>query len=712
MKICNAILRTLPVIVVLLACLCLFVGCSSDIKPQKNVVTVTLLNGEHYTVIGENKKTVADDRSVSFDVTLDAGYKITGAEGDDLSFTQDLSFKQTVTFTDVRYKTVARLETAALAEYGFAVFTKQQDCGNIQIDTTLGEAKEDVYYEGDIINLFVTPNGGYNFLGWSTEGYLADGGSFFSSEKNLVDFDYMTYSALYANFKEIGNTENTVYYRFENGLEINQDCTALLAHHVRANTLTASDVQSYGVDSRDRMLVGWQTADGEYVGLGSRITVSKASDNILVPIWKEYTDSDLFSFTADGEITAFHDESNSDEVVVPRKIGQTTITAINANAFENCTASAYYLPDTITTIEDNAFLNCVNLVDFYMSDNIVSINDSAFTGCVNFKSLHLNAALKPRYMSYNSVKSEVYDRLIVDADNGQQKLVMLGGSSVRYGYSEKVINELFDNSPVTKPNVYNLGLSIDTVIYPQFEMARATLRRNDIFLHAPEVSRRAWVGRFSPSAITGADGIAVNYRIFEVTECNWSLLSYLTVNKYNNLFEQLCSFNKTRMTLKEKNYTDYFRYAADNAYGVRENTEYVLKEQGVDKSFDNDGNINFDKDLDRSIEVTCGDMYAYLNGIGAKLYVSFAPISRHNLLNTYKTEDELKAAADIFTDYIKTRLNGVDCTILLSQYDTIYDGKHFSNSDYHLGDPFRDEHTANVISALIVELQKESEAVV
>lgn len=689
------------------AATCFFMGCSDSVKPTKNAVTVTLLNGEHYTVSGENKKAVAENGTVSFDVTLEQGYEIIGADGGG-RFTNDSSFEQTVTFEDVCYKTVARLETAELSKCEFSVITKEANYGNIEIDTVMGEVDSNVYYENDIINITVAPNDGYRFLCWSTNNFLNDGGSFYSYETNLSEFDFSTCNALYANFKDIANTENTVYYRFDNGLEIEQDCTALLAHHARANTLTAAEAKSYGASLDGKMLVGWQTEDGQYVGLGSRVTVSTTDINILLPVWKEYTAQNLFTVTANGKITNFNG-GNGEEVVIPKTIGNTTVTAIGANAFKGCTAKTYYLPDTIVTVENNAFLDCKNLIEFYMSDNIVTIDDKAFTGCENFTTLHLNAVLKPRYNNATSVKLEVYDRLIANVDNGTQKLILLGDSNVRYGYNSKLISAMFAEAGMNVPDVFNLSVAADMGLYCQYEMCKPYLRKGDIFLHAPAEREGSWFGYYANSILIGGEGQKVNYRIFNVTECNWDLLSHITVNKYTNIFSQLCAFNKARFSLRELNYTDYYSLVADDEIGYRESTEAAFRECGTDKSFNSNGQIVLTDNRKKHIIDLRDSAYKFFNENGIKLFIAFGTINRHNLLLTYNDEQTLKTAADEYTEYIKSLLSNVDCKILLTQYDSIYDGKHFADSDLHLGDPFRNEHTAKIFTALIAELKNDSE---
>lgn len=697
-------------IVVAAVAACLLCGCSDGAaKPTKNKVTVTLLNGEHYSVIGNNKVDVVDGQPVSFDIRLEKGYDVVGHYGDGLRVSVEPSFIKKVTFAEVQYKTVARLETLPLDMVDFKAVSKDANYGDISVETVLGEAEQNAFYENDVLDISVTPNDGYRFLCWSTGNFLSDGGEFFSYESRLTDFDFNAHSILYANFKDITNTENTIYYRFEDGVEIEQDCTALLAHHARANTLTAAEVTAQGIDFDGKMLAGWQTKNGSRVGLGSRVTVDNDEPTMLYPIWKDFSPEKNFTVSANGKLTKFDGiVPESGEIVVPREVNGIAVTTIGAKAFENSKAHTYYLPDTVVTVENDAFLNCAALTDFYMSDNIMKIDDKAFIGCKNFTTLHLNAVLKPRYNNDTSVKLEVYDRLIANVDNEQQKLVMLADSNMRFGYSDKVINELFEKTDLEKPQIYNLAVAADMGLYCQYEMCKPYLREGDIFLHAPAEREGSWFGYYDHSPITNSEKQKVNYRIFNVTECNWDLLSHVTVSMYSNIFSQLSTFNNARKALKELEYADYYRFVEDDKLGVRESTEFAVAECGVDKSFGSNGNIRLTNNREKHIIDIRDSMYKYFNENGIKLFVTFGTINRHNLLRTYNDEQTLKTAADAYTDYVKSLLSEVDCTILLTQYDTIYDGRHFSNSDLHLGDPFRNEHTKKIMTAMIDKLLQDN----
>lgn len=682
-----------------------FAGCSHAAKREKTEITVTLLNGEHYEVVGDCKKAVADGNA-AFEISLERGFAVADALGDTLSVTDDPSFTQTVTFTDVKYKTVARLETRSLDTFAFSV-EHNDEFGAVDVDSALGTAELGKYYENDVVDVTAGAKDGYRFVCWSKNNYISDGGEFLSYDSSLGGVDFKNTAKLFANFKLLSDTKNTVVYRFDGGVEIEQDCSALLAHHARANTYTAAEAKALGVDFGGKHLAGWKTESGERVGLGSRVTVKENSLTALYPDFKEYTQERCFTVNESGVLTAYTGDGDSDEIVIPERVGGMEVKTIGGGAFENCSAKAYYLPDTVTTVQNNAFLNCTELIDFYMPDSVMEIDDKAFTGCKNFKSLHLNAVLAPRRMDYNSVKSEVYDSMIVNADSGKRKLVILAGSSARYGYCTKVINELFEQSGFDECDVYNLGCAADMGGYCQYEMVLNYLRSEDIFLHAPEHWDFSWCGTLSLSQMTKENEFKVNYRIFHVTECNWDLLSYITVNRYSNIFQQYSNFNKSRSSLSPKSYADYFKTVDDDSLGFRHNTEGAFNENGIDKNFGANGKRTF-ANLDDSINIAREMMYDILKQKGVKTYVSFPPINRHNLLLTYADETAIKESADAYTQRVKDVLADTGVKVIADQYSTVYDGRHFYNSDYHLGDPFRNEHTTRIISALLESLASES----
>lgn len=610
-------------VIILSCCFGVLCACSSVSKPQDNKqLTVTVLEGEHYTVLNGNKVEADRGETITFSVEVEEGYRISGYFGDRCLISNNLGRFQTITFEEVKFNLSVQLETVALT--------------------------------------------------------------------------------------------NTIVYDMGDGINLVQDCTAIIENHERANTLTAKNLidgeyftGSYDFSEDDRLLDGWLTEDGNRIGLGSKVAVSDEMYIKLYPLWKEYTDKSLFTVEG-GMITGFNGEPDEDgEVVIPNEIGGENVVGIASSAFEGCKAKSYYLPNTITRVDTNAFLNCKELTDFYMSDNLTEISDSSFNGCANFTTLHLNAYLKPRYISnYIAGKMEIYERMLLNADSGRKKLALLGGSSVRYGYSTKVINDLLKDY-----DVYNFGLNASAGGFAQFQIFGVNLREGDILLHAPELREAAWSGESVVSPLTGKAEYKIqspSNQMFCLCENNWDYFSYITVNKFGDIFNCYKEFNALRQTIGEKSYSDYFEVIGDGEInGINVDSECIYEENGEDDiNFGNTENLYFDGNLfRRSIVSAIDDIYSPIIEKNIKVAVTFSTLNRGNLYRTYDTEDEIREAAEIYTDYVKNVLVGIDVRVLLSQTSTIYDGKHFADSDYHLGAPFRNVHTEKVIKALVEALK-------
>jgi len=674
-------------------------------RSAKEEVCVTVFDGEHYKVKGENKKTVARGESVAYEIAVDEGYELVssfGAECAVPSFKGSYSFNQSVQFTSVNYDTTVTLQTRKLETTEFKTDSNVDGC-EVEVQTASGYTNNGEIYSDDVVNLYAIPAEGYRFHCWSTGNYLSAGGKYLSNEKILNEFDFNTTNALYANFKSTADSARSIIYDFGDGNEIEQDCSAMVAHHPRANTLTEPDLIENGYElPKDKMLVGWKTENGEYVGLGSRTAVSDETFITLTPVWKEYADESDFEIS-DGKITNYVGESK--EVVIPKAIGGEEVTGIAANAFEECAAETYYVPNTITSVEENAFLNCIALKTFYMSDNVMTISDSSFRGCKNFETLHLNAYLKPRYVtSEYSNKCDVYDRLAKNFNDGKKKLVLLGGSSVKYGYNSPLIEEMLDGDY----DVYNIAQTIQISALAQTQAVAKYLGEGDVFIHAPENEWSPWFGGITFSEIVGADACNVmssGLYIYYIFESNLQLFSNLSVNHFARIFNLLAEFNKVRLSLVENQYYDYF-INSDESVILNKYGDAVANQQGdafKDSFFDR---VNFGLSANTGIIERClNDMYSILQERNVKVCFTFYPVNESNLLKTY-TEEEILVAADKFTKAVKDILEPNNICVLLNQNDTVYESECFYDSDRHLGYPTRDVHTRKVMNALIEELKK------
>ena len=119
------------------------------------------------------------------------------------------------------------------------------------------------------------------------------------------------------------------------------------------------------------------------VPLASEITVPSSSRN---PAY--YTGSSLPEILP---VRAIGSSAFARNTVIKKVILPATITAIEANAFEGCTALAtveFYGGDSqLTRIEYGAFYNCAALAEMSLPSTLKTIGNIAFSGCVSFDNI-------------------------------------------------------------------------------------------------------------------------------------------------------------------------------------------------------------------------------------------------------------------------------------------------------------------------------------
>ncbi len=245
--------------------------------------------------------------------------------------------------------------------------------------------------------------------------------------------------------------------------------------HLRWNTATDLFTRP------DWTQTGWNTRPdgaGIAVGLGSRI--DPAEDLTLYAQWSPWTPADRFTWTAYADGVSITGYAGDESVLtVPGELDGLPVRGIASGAFAGATCATVILPDTLYTLEDGAFQDAV-LTELYLFDNIRTLSDETFAGCEQLTTLHLNAIEKPVFSgSYYDTFPDKMDRLRSLRD--AQKIVLFGGSSVRFGFDSPALDAAFPEY-----DVVNLGVFAYTNAKPELDMIRAYMGKGDILIHTPE----------------------------------------------------------------------------------------------------------------------------------------------------------------------------------------------------------------------------------
>ncbi len=317
------------------------------------------------------------------------------------------------------------------------------------------------------------------------------------------------------------------------------------AAHLRVNTEQGTAL----FERENCILTGWNTesdGSGQHIGLGSRIAMERDSILTLYAEWSPCNAASDFLYTAGPNsvtITGFkhsaEDTSLSEEIVIPSRIDGLPVTVIQEGAFRDIACSRVVLPPTIRAVSVRAFENCT-LCELVLFDAVSEITDHAFSGCGNFRTIRINACVPPVWSgSYYDTFPDKCDRLRSLADDS--KIVLFGGSSVRFGYDSAFLDDAFPDHEVV-----NMGVFAYTNALPQLDLIRRYMKEGDILLHSPE---------FDAAKRQFCTTNAFDDKFFNMIEADYDLLAELDCREYKGVLSAFTTFQKVRSGMEAKSYT-------------------------------------------------------------------------------------------------------------------------------------------------------------
>lgn len=272
---------------------------------------------------------------------------------------------------------------------------------------------------------------------------------------------------------------------------------------------------------------------------------------------------------------------------------------------------------------------------------------------------------------YNdSFSSALIDKVERLEDIDEQKIILVGGSSLPFGIDSELIEKHIGSEIVNFGLYANLGTKI------MLDLSKININKEDIVIIAPELNEQTYSLYFNPIAT------------LEAIEEN-ILLSYdLPIGDQIKLFYNSYKFGLNKLSVDSNiNLVEPYTRSAFNEYGdIKTERPYNNMPLLYDKSM----MININDNLINNEFIDyINDYINYCKNKGAYVYFTFSP------MNELAISDNSNYA--LFNKLIREKL---DCEIMGNVEDFIYDSKYFYDTNFHLNDAGSVLHTKHIIELI------------
>jgi len=694
---------------------------------------VTLLTSDGVTVTSQNPLEVTKGGTATFNITLGATYVLVAPEGAEYDAERGV-----ITVSNVQ-RDVRITLTATYVGYDTTesyIFSYE---GLSELDVASHESGASVS-AGSTVSVSALDESRI-FMGWSVGGYITDGGSVVSEEREysvvltpdtVTDGEYK----LYANYST--KEDNVVYYYLNGG-------------SVAANTpnLTNNTYYSFAVET-DRVKVTlsdkyfskagtpslfWNDGSfyregyvlkeyntrpdgsGESYDPGSLYPV-KTRGSAVFCIWAKESEHSDFEYESvhygyatgtdatkaphwkqDGiKITNY--KGDADEVVIPETIDGKYVTAIAADAFRNKKMKTLIMSRFLLNVADGAFVNCSSLRTVYYPDSIFVISDAAFdtaswAGVENF---YVSATMAPRKMSGRSdcgVYAIKLARFLANPD--KKRITVVSGSSSFQGLSGGYLEALLGDEYCA----VNFGTTRTTHIFLFLPVLGYYANENDVIIYAPE------------NSIYEMGEPAFYWKTLRDAEGMYNIFRHIDISNYTNVISSFSDFNRglngsyNRYASAPQRYEQMIDNTNDWGEYDHNNRHQYMQENLYSYSYD----IRLDKffvgaksglaDItEAKYKDNMNDAIERAKVNGALVYYSFAPMADADI------NVDAKAGGDAWYQAFEKLIedNFVFDGVLGDAKNYIFNVAYFYDNAYHPNDYGRVYRTYRVYMDLCTEI--------
>ncbi len=646
---------------------------ASSYAEIQSTATVSLLDGENYTVLSTNPVRVQRGKKVSFLIRIAKGYEY------DSSIPGAVYSNGLLTLPEIYYPTSFSVNVKRKAE---TIVTPEPE----------PELKPDPEpeLEYDVIELSAPePEEGHHFICWTLDRPAVEGGTLLSEEKDGI-FNVPKGSEPVANY--VDNEHYVILYRTNGGLT-NEGKDYYYQTFKNTFFYLPNTIHQNGTFKKNNAVLLNYTekkdGSGDKTTLGGKISTNENGFRELYCQWATATASGLNIVpykNADGENAAeiVSCESDLRNVVIPEAVIIAdeiyTIERIKSLAFSEKNMRSLVLPSTLVEIEPLAFQNCTKLQELTLHDNIFEISDAVFEGCVELKTVNLNAGRLPANATGTNLFARRYEKVRRAYDEGKRKIIVISGSSSMHG----LIAEQMEGELEYEYAVINNGTNADADMLFYAEAYLPYLTEGDIIIHAPETTSSQQIGEGK-----------ITYRLLRQIETMYESVSSIDMRNHYALFDALKEFNQ-----QVRNTNPGMSYESEGKF-INEHTDLTSNGKEPAPSYipNKTSNPTSLTAITAERAERLNKLYSKVQRKGAEMYLSFAPIDIDGVGNNAMTE----ASVQSYHSFVDATLN----YSRISEISTYFmEHQYFYDSIYHLntfGAVIRTTNLANDIKAQLIK---------
>lgn len=712
------------IIVLFIALISVFLLSSCD-TTSLTEITVLVLDGEGYSVKGENFRFVDKNGTVNIDIYVEENYEIVywseGSFEDGVLTLDNIKRSTTVEIQAKRVviinydqnqlavntlsnnsspyiNSTVKLEIDYLKENYYIVSLSLNGVeveyitqnNKYYVDVTLIEESYDITFEkeGDLVQNFYIYNNNQDYgvalIDKNTDLRYGDTIKITANNNNNGRFNYFCINYQYYFQEEVfitvDNYSNFVISDFvsPSAVPITIDTNGGILEENLPNTIYFESGAyenlnwfASGLTKSGYSLASINTkkdGTGAKHSVGALVTIPSVETTFYAQ-WEQHSPIDYFTYVISENntvtITGLSESvklNKEANIVVPDYIDGKTVTAIGAKAFfEIDFVASISLSSTLKRVEEKAFAES-SLKTLKFYDSIEYFAEDIIEGCQDFNNISVNTN-SPRIFSYTNW-AYLAQKIMWYANCEEKTIVVLSGCNKIFGLDEELLLQEFPDYTLAQIGINGAG----TDMYTLYELVKPYIKENDIILLSPEYG-------YPPINSSYEKAVITNF-MWEVFEANYDLLANVNFANSFNIFESYNAIVELKQTAMQSN----LLYISPGAYAIESHTIYgntnYYRPNNEEDYYTAESTLDYSILNEYSIQ-KYDEIYQGILDSGAKAYYVFSPINVNCLSESDLSEDNL----DYFQNLVA---NSYQIPLISELKNHILAGKYFYDHNNHL----------------------------